>query len=59
MKEREREREMTTQTYGLEGVGQELSDDSAAGASQAVDQRVRHLFPLLLLISRCLDALIP
>lgn len=33
---------MNRMTYCLEGVGEELSDDAAAGASQAVDQRVRH-----------------
>lgn len=31
-------------TYGLQRVGQELSDDAAASASQAIDQRVWHIF---------------
>jgi len=35
-------------TYGLQRVGKELGDDPAAGAGEAVDQRVWHLSLLLL-----------
>lgn len=30
--------------YSLEGISDELSDDSSTGAGEAVDQSVRHIF---------------
>lgn len=46
-------------TYGLQRVGQELSDDAAASASQAIDQRVWHIFSSLLLFLCLIPSLPP
>lgn len=35
-------RSRSEEKYGLQRVGDELSDDSSSGASQSVDQSIRH-----------------